>query len=216
MFAIVSCKKENKTANFLVSLVDTDNLIQEVIEEIKNNYANDVSKEKLEIGAINVILGVIDEHSTYISQDEFDIFNKSTRGAFLGIGVEIKQVKEGIEVSAIIDGSPAANAGLKVDDIVTHIDNVDVLQMNMRDIVTKLSSDYALKIMVSVLRNKVEKLKFKLKKTVIQIPSVKLDFIEDIAFIKINHFNDCTLNDTIQAVKKLKKKKATVVILDLR
>ncbi|MDR0695154.1 MAG: S41 family peptidase [Holosporales bacterium] len=214
--SIVSCKKENRTASYLVNMIGTDSLINGVIDEIENSYADEVSREKLEIGAINGILGVIDEHSTYISQDEFDAFNKSARGTFLGIGVEIKQVKDGIEISSVIDGGPAANAGLKVADVITHIDGADVLQISMKEVVSRLSSDYAMKITVSVLRNKTEKLKFKLRKSVIQITSVKLDFIDDIAYIKINHFNDGTINATLQSIKKLKQRKAAGVIIDLR
>ncbi|MDR3223993.1 MAG: S41 family peptidase [Holosporales bacterium] len=215
---LVACdeKKDENAIDFSADLIDSNNLIKEIIDEIKENYADEIAREKLEIGAINGMLKVLDDHSTYITQDEFDAFNKSTRGAFLGIGIEIKQENDGIEIISIVDDSPASKAGLKVSDIITHIDNTDVLKMNMKMVITKLSSDYAMKIRVSVLRNKSDKLEFKLSKSVIQIQSVKLSFMDDIAVIKISHFNEGTLLAITKSIKELMKKKITGVIIDLR
>ncbi|MDR2666690.1 MAG: S41 family peptidase [Holosporales bacterium] len=202
--------------DFSTELVNTNTLIREIIEEINNNYADEIAKEKLEIGAINGILATLDEYSTYISQDEFDTFTQLTRGTFLGIGVEIKQIREGIEISSIIDESPAAIAGLKISDVITNIDGRDVSDMNFKDIVSKLSSDSALKMKVSVTRNKTEKFDVTLKKSVIQLQSVKLYFRGDIAVIKITCFNDGTLVGVSQAIKTLHRKQSKGVILDLR
>jgi carboxyl-terminal processing protease len=213
---LVSCKKDSEAINFSTDLVNTNTLIREIIEEINDNYADDIAKEKLEIGAINGILATLDEYSTYISQDELDTFNQLTRGTFLGIGVEIRQIREGIEISSIVDESPAAIVGLRISDVITHIDGKDVSEMSFRDVVSKLSSDSALKMKISVSRNKTEKFDLILKKSVIQLQSVKLHFRDDIAVIKINCFNDGTLVGVSQAIKTLRKKKSNGVILDLR
>jgi putative serine protease PepD len=42
------------------------------------------------------------------------------------VGVRIKNVTEGAEVTQVVKGSPAANAGLKVGDIVTSFDGTDI------------------------------------------------------------------------------------------
>jgi carboxyl-terminal processing protease len=215
---VSSCKKRTpiRDSDVIADLLEASDVIVEMINEIKNGYASDVSREKLETGAINGMLQVLDEHSVYIPQDEYDAFNKSTRGSFLGIGIEIKQNQDGVEIISLIDDSPAAVAGLKVADIITHIDGEDVSQMSMRKVLSKLSSDSALEVGVHVLRNKTDSMEFRLKKSVIQLRSVKLDFADDIAIIKISHFNEGTLEGVSNAVKKLLKKDAKGVIIDLR
>ncbi|MDR1332964.1 MAG: S41 family peptidase [Holosporales bacterium] len=213
-----SCKKKENTSSsdIVADLLDASDVLKEIINEIKSGYASDVSREKLEIGAINGMLQVLDEHSTYITQDECDAFHKSTRGSFLGIGVEIKQGTEGIEVVSVIDDSPAAISGLKAADVITHINKEDVLKMSMKRIVSKLSSDSAMEVTVHAIRNKTEEMEFRLKKSVIQLRSVRLDFAGDIAIIKINYFNDGTFSDVSNAIAKLLKKDAKGVIIDLR
>ncbi|MDR1289425.1 MAG: S41 family peptidase [Holosporales bacterium] len=214
---LVSCrKKEEESIGLSIDSITTNTFIKEIIEEISSNYADDISREKLEIGAINGILGVLDEHSMYISQDEFSAFTRSTRGAFLGIGVEIKQNREGIEVTAVIDDSPASASGLRENDLIVKIDDRDVSEMPMKTVISKLSSDPALKIKLSVARNKSEKFDVVVKKSVIQLQSVKTEFIDDIAIIRITHFNEGTVIDTSNAIRKVIKNKATGVILDLR
>lgn len=212
-----SCKKENKTVEYLgIDAITTNNLIKEVIDEINNNYADEVTREKLEEGAINGMLAFLDEHSMYISQDEFDAFNKSARGAFMGVGIEIKQVKEGIEVSSVIDDSPAAISGLKPSDIITKINDKDTNAMPIKEVISKLSSDTALKVQLSIVRNKTEKFDVSLKKSVIQLPSVKIDFVSDIALIKISYFNELTSQEITNAIKQVLSKKSVGLILDLR
>ncbi|MDR0942733.1 MAG: S41 family peptidase [Holosporales bacterium] len=219
ILTLASCEKKDDGQpidDIAANFISSNNLIKEVIEEVKSNYADDIEKEKLEIGAVNGILKVLDNHSTYITQDEFDAFNKCARGVFLGIGIDVKQEKEGLEIISVIDESPAAISGLKALDVITRIDGKDVLKTNIKDIISRLNSDYTLNVKISVLRNKTETLEFKLKKSVIQLPSVKLNFIDDIALIKITHFNEETLVGVSQAIKALLKKKSTGVIIDLR
>jgi carboxyl-terminal processing protease len=196
--------------------ITTNTFIKEIIEEVDRNYADEISREKLEIGAINGILGVLDEHSMYISQDEFNSFARSTRGSFLGVGIEIRQVRDGVEVVAVIDDSPASIAGLKESDLIVKIDDLDVAEMHMKEVISKLSSDSALKVKLSIVRNKTEKFDIILKKSVIQLRSVKTDFISDIAILRITFFNDGTVADTTKAIRKIIKNKVSGVILDLR
>ncbi|MDR0744483.1 MAG: S41 family peptidase [Holosporales bacterium] len=217
---LVSCKKEKQKTDVCTesaNSIATNNLIKDVIEEIRNNYAGEITREKLEEGAINGMLESLDAHSMYISQDEFEAFYKSTRGVFLGIGIETKQLKDStIEIISIINDSPASKAGLKIGDVITKMDEKSINELSMKEIISKFSSDSALKIKLSVVRNKNEKFEINLKKSFIQIQSVKLSFSSDIAIIKITHFNEGTVVGVTNVIKNITKKKSTAVILDLR
>ncbi len=48
------------------------------------------------------------------------------RSAFLGVATTTSTDPEGARVARVVDGSPAAEAGLKVDDIITHVDGKTV------------------------------------------------------------------------------------------
>lgn len=211
-----SCKKERHDLEFSVDLLNTNDLIKEIIEEIQTNYADDIAREKLEIGAINGMLQVLDEYSLYMPNDEFNAYNQTTRGMFLGLGIEIKQIAEGLEIHSVIDESPAANAGIRPLDIITQIDDKSVSKMSPRQIASRLGADSALKVKLLLIRNKNETFEVNIQKSVIQLRSVKTEFLNDVAIIKINYFNDGTLNAVSQAIKKINKKKPSGVIIDLR
>jgi carboxyl-terminal processing protease len=209
-------KKKEDPIEISIDSITTNTFIKEIIEEVSKNYADEISREKLEIGAINGILGVLDEHSVYISQDEYSAFTRSTRGVFLGVGIEIKQIKEGIEVMAVIADSPASVAGLKESDLIVKINERDVSQLSMKDVIYKLSSDSASKIKLSIIRNKSEKFDITIKKSIIQMKSVKVDFVADIATIRITYFNDGTAREISEILKRINENKITGLIMDLR
>ena len=211
-----SCKKETHNFDFSVDLLNTSDLIKEILEEIHQRYADNIAREKLEIGAINGMLQVLDEYSSYIPNDEFNLYNQSARGIFLGIGIEIKQIAEGLEIQSIIDESPAANAGLKHLDVITKINNKNIQNLTAKQISTKLGNDLAMKLNLTIVRNKKETFDVDIKKSIIQLRSVKTEFTNDIAVIKINYFNDSTIMEISKAIKKIHKKKSIGVIIDLR
>ncbi|MDR0552928.1 MAG: S41 family peptidase [Holosporales bacterium] len=221
LLMLSACKRDANTENgnyLTIDSITTNNLIREVIEEISNNYADEVTREKLEEGAINGMLAFLDEHSVYINSEEFESFNKLARGSYLGIGVEIKQSKDGIEIISMIDDSPAFEAGLKVGDMITHIDDADISEMSTKDVYSKLGGEFPnSKIRISITRNKNEKIEAELKNTVIQLKTVKSSLVEDIGIIKISYFNENTLDSLKAAVKDLCKKNFIEgLIIDLR
>jgi carboxyl-terminal processing protease len=215
---MVSCKSDHKHKSYLsIDSITINNLIKEVIEEINNNYADEITREKLEEGAINGMLAFLDEHSLYINQEEFSAFNQYARGTYLGMGIEVKQTKDGIEIVSIIDESPAFTAGLRNGDIITHIGEKEVGNIPVRDMYLKLNSDASPEMLLSVTRNKNEKFNVVVKKLVIQLQTVKVNYIQNIATIKVTYFNEESVSSLKKIIKNINQKKnINGVIIDLR
>ena len=217
LLSLTSCKKQQEHVEYCdIDAIPMNNLIKSVIDEINENYYDTVTKEKLEEGAINGMLGRLDEHSIYITENDLNAFNKNARGSFLGIGIEILQVKDGIEVCSVIDESPAFVAGLQALDIITQINGKALHEMQMKEVISKLCSDVPSIVRLSIQRNKTENIEISIKKSVIQIPSVKIDFVSNIAFMKINYFNDSTVQCAKKALKQIQKTQSNGLIIDLR
>lgn len=215
--SLLACRRSDQRSRYLsIDAVTINNFIKDIIDEINQNYADEIKKEKLEEGAISGMLSLLDENSAYISQEEFDAFNNSTRGEFLGIGVEMRQLKEGIEIISVIDESPAMKSDVRVGDIVTHIDQKEVSSMHLKEILSKLSSDTALKVRLSIVRNKTDKIQIDLKKSIIQLKSVSTSCVSNVGIIKISYFNEGTAIAVNKGIDEIKKKKISGVIVDLR
>ena len=208
----IGCKnKKNISINTIVS----SNLIQDIINEIKDNYVETVDNNTLEINAINGILNSLDEYSRYITKEEFDFINKSTRGVFLGIGIEINKIKDGIEIKSVVKNSPASNIGLKQGDIITAIDSKDINDLQMYNIINILNNN-KLQYKLTILRDKTNVLEFNLNKNVISLNSVNTHIIDNILMLNISFFNEDTVNETKKQIKESYNKNIKGIIIDLR
>ena len=209
----LGCKnKKNVNINTIVS----SNLIQDIINEVKENYVEVVDNNKLEINAINGILNSLDEYSRYITKEEFDFINKSTRGVFLGIGIEINRIKSGIEIKSVVKNSPASNIGLKQGDIITAIDNKNINNLQMNNVINILNNNNKLQYKLTILRDKTNILEFSLNKEIVSLNSVNTHVIDNILMLNISFFNEDTVNETKKQIKESYNKNIKGIIIDLR
>ena len=81
-------------------------LLAEVMQRVQDNYVDVVNDHQLFQNAIHGMVESLDDHSTFLSPDEFQDMKVSTSGAYAGIGVEVVPGKEGVEIARRMDGSP--------------------------------------------------------------------------------------------------------------
>lgn len=91
--------------------------------QVLKHYVEEVDDQKLLKGAIDGMLNRLDPYCAYMDNNEYEQFNKRTKGQFYGIGIEVTRVPgEGLLVVTPIEGSPAFAAGLRTGDRITAID----------------------------------------------------------------------------------------------
>jgi carboxyl-terminal processing protease len=97
-------------------------LFSSVLDLVRKNYVEEVDEEKLMHGALRGMLQELDPHSSYLDPDAHKEMQVDTKGEFFGLGIEItKRPDAVIEVVSPIDGTPAAQAGLKAKDQIVSI-----------------------------------------------------------------------------------------------
>src|ERR1700733_12917149 len=105
------------------------NLFGDVFEKVRSQYVEEVSDDTLIEGAINGMLTSLDPHSNYLNAKNFTDMKVQTRGEFGGLGIEVSMENGLIKVVSPIDDTPAARAGLKPGDLITHLDGNPVQGM---------------------------------------------------------------------------------------
>ena len=118
-----AAKKDDENANTYELL----NLFGEVMERAKLNYVEEVSDKKLIESAINGMLTSLDPHSSYLDAESFNYMNEQTKGKFGGLGIEVTMDNGLVKVVSPIDDTPAAKAGIKAGDYITHINGETVV-----------------------------------------------------------------------------------------
>src|SRR6516225_1820538 len=196
------------------------NLFGEVFERVRAEYVDDVSDDSLVESAINGMLTSLDPHSNYLNPKNFNDMKVQTRGEFGGLGIEVSMENGLVKVVSPIDDTPAARAGLKPGDLITHLDGDPVQGMSLPEAVEKMRGPVNSEIKLTIQREGKELFDVKLTRATIKIQSVRSHLEGDnIGYIRITSFNEQTdvgLNNVMKNLKQQAGNKLLGVILDLR
>jgi carboxyl-terminal processing protease len=196
------------------------NLFGDVFEIVRGNYAEDVKDETLVEGAINGMLTSLDPHSNFLNAKNFTDMKVQTRGEFGGLGIEVSMESGLVKVVSPIDDTPAANAGLKPGDLITHLDGNPVQGLTLPEAVEKMRGPVNSDITLTVRREGRDPFEVKLTRAIIKIRSVRSHLEgKDIGYIRITSFNeqtDVNLNNAMKNLKQQAGKKLAGLVLDLR
>src|SRR5208337_1447615 len=196
------------------------NLFGEVFERVRAEYVDDVSDDTLIESAINGMLTSLDPHSNYLNSKNFNDMKVQTRGEFGGLGIEVSMENGLVKVVSPIDDTPAARAGLKPGDLITHLDGDPVQGMTLPEAVEKMRGLINSDIKLTIRREGRDPFDVKLVRATIKIQSVRSHLEGDnIAYIRVTSFNEQTdvgLNNAMKNLKQQAGNKLQGVILDLR
>src|SRR5712675_1067164 len=196
------------------------NLFGEVFERVRAEYVDDVSDDTLVESAINGMLTSLDPHSNYLNTKNFNDMKVQTRGEFGGLGIEVSMESGLVKVVSPIDDTPAARAGLKPGDLITHLDGEPVQGMTLPEAVEKMRGPVSSEIKLTIRREGRDPFDVKLTRATIKIQSVRSHLEGDnIGYIRITTFNEQTdtgLNNAMKNIKQQAGNKLVGVILDLR
>jgi carboxyl-terminal processing protease len=196
------------------------NLFGDVFELVRSDYVDEVSDETLVEGAINGMLTALDPHSNYLNAKNFNDMKVQTRGEFGGLGIEVSMENGLVKVVSPIDDTPAAHAGLKPGDLITHLEGTPVQGLTLPEAVEKMRGPVNSDINLTIRREGKEPFDVKLTRAVIRIQSVRSHLEgNNIGYVRITSFNEQTdvgLNNAMKNLKAQANNKLIGVVLDLR
>jgi carboxyl-terminal processing protease len=194
-------------------------LFGDVFEQVRSNYVDEVSDDTLIEGAINGMLTSLDPHSNYLNAKNFNDMRVQTRGEFGGLGIEVSMENGLVKVVSPIDDTPAARAGLKPGDLITHLDGNPVQGLTLPEAVEKMRGPVNSDITLTIRREGREPFDVKITRANIKIQSVRSHLEGNIGYIRITSFNEQTdvgLNNAMKNLKAQANGKLIGVVLDLR
>ncbi len=196
------------------------NLFGEVFDRVRKYYVEKEEDEKLIENALNGMLSALDPHSGYLNKKSFEDMRLQTRGKFGGLGIEVTMENGLVKVVSPIDDTPAARAGLKTGDLISHIDDKPIIGMTLSDAVDKMRGKPKTKIKLTIRRKDVDPFDVTIVRDVITIKAVKWNLEDDnIGYIRITTFNEQTEKSLKEAIKEFQEKtkgKMIGIVIDLR
>lgn len=217
LFGVVVGCVLSSTRTFGTIVSDEVNEIVSTYDAILENYYEEVDASELADAAVSGMISILDDpYSVYMNSDDTDSFLESVNGSFVGIGVTVLWSDNSFKIVDIIDGSPAFEEGLKKDDVIIEVGSKDVTGLNIDELSSLIKGKSGSKVNVTVLRGD-EKLKFTVKRKVVEIPSVNSDIYENnIGYISIDTFSATTSDQFSKKLDELEKQNINSLIIDVR
>ncbi|NIJ38107.1 carboxyl-terminal processing protease [Sphingopyxis panaciterrae] len=192
----------------------------DVYLEVKANYVEPVSDDKLIEGAINGMLASLDPHSGYLDARGYSSLRTQTEGEYGGLGLSVTMEDGVVKVIAPMADTPADRAGIKAGDYITHIGGQLIFGMTLDEAVEQMKGRPGTKIDITVVREGRDKpMELSLTREIIDLKPVKWEVKGDVGVLTVASFSaDATtdLKAAMLAVEKSLGKKPRGWILDLR
>ena len=194
--------------------------LMDVFKRVRTDYVDKTNDKALIEGAINGMLASLDPHSNYLDLRDYQALMTQTTGEYGGLGLTVSTEEGAVKVIAPTDDTPAARAGIKAGDFITHLDGELLYGVTLNDAVDKMRGAPGTTIKITVVREGAPKpLDFTLKREIIQIKPVKWEVRGTVGVIRISAFNEKTGDATRAAVTGIEKQlgpKLSGFIVDLR
>jgi carboxyl-terminal processing protease len=125
-----------------------------------------------------------------------------------------------VKVVSPIDDTPAFRAGLKPNDLITHLDGEQVRGLTLSQAVERMRGKVGSDLKLTVRREGSEAFDVSVTRAVIKIRSVRSRMEgEDIGYVRISSFSEQTSSGVERAIKRFRdtaKDKLKGIVLDLR
>jgi carboxyl-terminal processing protease len=195
-------------------------LYLEALQEIRLKYVWPKNDEDLYYGALRGMMNSLDPDSSFLTAKEFQDYRQGQNKPPAEAGIELI-VKDGLLTAAsVIDGSPAARAGMKAGDHIIKIDGQMVRNLTTQEAARRFRGAPNTSFKLQIIRNgEVKPQDLTVTLEPLGVTTVTTTYLEnDIPYIRIRYFNEGTSGELEKVLSNIKQHQPPIkgIILDLR
>jgi carboxyl-terminal processing protease len=193
--------------------------IRRLLNLVATNSATPSHDEAL-FGAVSGMLRTLDPHSRFFTPAEFLQLQDQQSGTYSGLGITVtSRFGRLTVVSPPFPGAPAEKAGLRVGDVITHVDGEEIRDVDLDTAVGMLKGPRGTAVEIRVARPGLDDtLDIHIVRDEISSFTVSNAFrIEgSIGYVKVESFSGTTSSELEDAIERLDPDTLGGLILDLR
>ena len=206
-------------ADLLVGSQDR-RITAEALDLIEDRYYREVDRGELSDAALaGAVENLDDRFSAYLSPQEYGQFEESLDNAFSGVGTAILGVEDGLRIVKVYDGSPAQKAGLREGDVVTHSNGRRLAGLSESAASALIKGPEGTPVTLTLKRGE-RTFKRRMIRARIEVPVVESRIAnaggERAAYVALAGFVNKANEQVADAIRRLKRRGAKGVVLDLR
>jgi len=189
----------------------------ESFETISQGYVDELTDQQILSKALKGMVAALDPHSEYLTREEISKFREMTSGKYAGVGIEVEMIEGQLVIVSPIDGSPAANAGLRPGDTVLRIDDTLINDMGLQEVIVLMRGEIGTSIHLTIEREG-DLQDFDIKRGLVQSASVTNKWLDDdVGYVRISQFQGSTGVEFQKALESMKAEHPLGgLVLDLR
>jgi len=191
--------------------------VEKTYQALKGNYDGKLDTQAMIDGANKGLVAAAgDKYTLYMNAKDAQGFNNDLSGDIGGgIGAEIGLRSNKPTIIRVLDGNPAAKAGLMAGDVLMKVNDQDVSSWTVDKVVDVIRGEVGTTVKVQVLRGSDTK-EFTITRAEVTNPSVESSVKDGIGTLTISRFDDQTATLATKAAQSFKDQGVKGVVLDLR
>lgn len=160
-----------------------------------------------------------DVYASYANEETY-VSPEDEETEYVGIGVTVELLTDGYaKVIEVAHGSPAADAGMKLGDVIVAVEGEDFSQLGYDNAVNKIRGEEGTQVTITVKRDD-ETIDFTMTRKKMTIRTVSYRTVEEseetIGYIRITKFDGTTFSQFVEAVEALEAEEVTSFVFDVR
>jgi len=162
----------------------------------------------------------LDDFTSYLTPDKLEDLYAMIDGNFVGLGVELKNDKEGLRLIGVIRGGPAWEAGLTAGEVIVSVGGRPIKGLSLDEAANRLQGTEGTTVDLDVRRRDGSTRNHRLVRRHIEVESVTkvklVDPADGIGYLQLGGFQKTSADEIDHAVLELSRQGMRILVLDLR
>ncbi len=194
-------------------------VLTEAMFIIKNRHVETTTFKNLVYSALDGMVYSLDPYSNFMRSDDFDSFQKDSKGHLIGIGITVSNLDNSWIIDYPMPGSPAFRAGIRAGDQIIAINDATPETTSFEDAMDLIRGEPGTVVVLTIQHADAESpTPIAIKRADIKVPTVQSAQIltNSIGYAYIAKFGENTPAEFRRALREQMKDKMKGYILDLR
>ena len=193
--------------------------VGEAMRLIHFRYVNEekASFEHLSEASVSELVNSLDKHSRYMSVEDFNDFELSSRRQYFGVGVAILKVDDRIMITRVFSGGGAEAAGVHAGDRILAVESKSTVDVSSAEVSALIRGVAGTKVSLLLEDDNSSRREVQVSRGKVQLASVEdVRMIGETGYLRIDQFTMRTGKEFDAAMASLKESGMQFLVIDLR